>query len=276
MSDTEPRHTRILGRTARRCAVHRPASGQARAPDKMVRALYRNAPARGAGRRVAPAGNVRPRCYRIGIMRYTRRQIGQMALGALPAAGLLRPHRADAGDGGHARARIRRYAGVQVGMNVPYNFGNNNMPGDEVLSRCLDAWRERHRTRSQPVELAMGWTPPAPAARAGGGSGRRRAGCGSGAGRPTSRGRGRSARSTRTRASRFEILKFDGIYAFDDPEMDYAFTLAKTLGARAISCEIDAEGTDARRPVRRQAPAHGRLPRACGNQARSTGRRRSR
>jgi len=41
-----------------------------------------------------------------------------------------------------------------------------------------------------------------------------------------------------------EILKLDGIYAFDDQEMDYAFALAKAVGARAISCEIDAKGTE--------------------------------
>jgi sugar phosphate isomerase/epimerase len=41
-----------------------------------------------------------------------------------------------------------------------------------------------------------------------------------------------------------DILKFDGIYAFDDQELDYAFALANAIGARAISCEIDAKGTE--------------------------------
>ena len=35
-----------------------------------------------------------------------------------------------------------------------------------------------------------------------------------------------------------EIVKFDGIYAFTDQALDYAFELAKALGARAISTEI--------------------------------------
>jgi sugar phosphate isomerase/epimerase len=173
-------------------------------------------------------------------MRYTRRQIGQMALGALPAAGLL-------GRSARTLAMAQRprpdsrYAGVQVGMNVPYNFRNNNMPGDEVLSRCLDLGVSAIELRSQPVELAMGWTPPAPA----GGQAAAQAVAG------RLRQWRRTADLARARAFRtqyedagvaIQILKFDGIYAFDDPELDYAFTLAKTLGARAISCEIDAAG----------------------------------
>jgi Xylose isomerase-like TIM barrel. len=40
-----------------------------------------------------------------------------------------------------------------------------------------------------------------------------------------------------------DILKFDGIYNFSDPEMDYAFGLAKALGVRAISCELEIDGS---------------------------------
>jgi sugar phosphate isomerase/epimerase len=42
---------------------------------------------------------------------------------------------------------------------------------------------------------------------------------------------------------KIDIVKFDGIYNFTDPEMDYAFGLAKAAGARAISCELEHEGT---------------------------------
>lgn len=174
-------------------------------------------------------------------MRYTRRQIGQMALGALPAAGLLARGARLSAVGRQTRPSSK-VAGVQIGVNVPYSFGNNNMPGDEVLTRCLALGVSAVELRSQPVELAMGWTPPAPAA-------------GRGAAQAVA-GQLRQWRRTAdlARADAFrrqwadagvaiEILKFDGIYAFDDPEMDYAFTLAKRLGARAISCEIDASGT---------------------------------
>ena len=40
-----------------------------------------------------------------------------------------------------------------------------------------------------------------------------------------------------------EIVKYDGIYNMADDEVDYCFNLARTLGARAISCEIDAKHT---------------------------------
>jgi hypothetical protein len=33
-----------------------------------------------------------------------------------------------------------------------------------------------------------------------------------------------------------DIVKFDGIYTMPDDEVNYCFTLARTLGARAISC----------------------------------------
>ena len=41
-----------------------------------------------------------------------------------------------------------------------------------------------------------------------------------------------------------EIVKYDGIYTMADEEVDYCFNLAKTLGARAISCEIDLKHTE--------------------------------
>jgi sugar phosphate isomerase/epimerase len=172
-------------------------------------------------------------------MRYTRRQIGQMALGALPAAGILARRTRLSASGRQTRPNSK-VAGVQIGLNVPYSFGNNNMPGDDVLKRCLALGVSAVELRSQPVELAMGWVAPA---------------AGQGAA-PAVAGQLRQWRRTAdlARADAFrrqwadagvaiEILKFDGIYAFDDPEMDYAFTLAKRLGARAISCEIDASGT---------------------------------
>jgi hypothetical protein len=40
-----------------------------------------------------------------------------------------------------------------------------------------------------------------------------------------------------------EVVKYDGIYDMPDAEVDYCFTLARTLGARAISCEIDLKHT---------------------------------
>jgi hypothetical protein len=43
-----------------------------------------------------------------------------------------------------------------------------------------------------------------------------------------------------------EIVKVDGIFGYSDAAADYAFTLAKALGARAISTEIAEDGQAAR------------------------------
>jgi sugar phosphate isomerase/epimerase len=174
-------------------------------------------------------------------MRYTRRQLGQIALGALPVASLL-----ERGVGGPALLQRPRpnskIGGVQIGLNVPYSFGNNNMPGDETLDRVLQIGISGVELRSQPVEAAMGWVAPPSAPGP--------AGAQAVAG--ALRAWRRTADLAKARAFRtqwenagvlIEVLKFDGIYAFDEAELDYAFTLAKTLGARAISCEIDATGT---------------------------------
>lgn len=174
-------------------------------------------------------------------MRYTRRELGRIALGSLPAVTLLaRAPRVRAL--GQTARPDSKVAGVQIGLNVPYSFGNNNMPGDEVLSRVLELGVSAVEMRSQPVELAMGWTPP-PAA------------TGPAAAQALAaalRQWRRTADLSRAEAFRqkyadagvtMAILKFDGIYAFDDQEMDYAFALAKAVGAHAISCEIDATGT---------------------------------
>jgi len=40
-----------------------------------------------------------------------------------------------------------------------------------------------------------------------------------------------------------QIVKFDGVDKMADPVVDYAFNLARTLGARAISCEIPLSKT---------------------------------
>ena len=44
-----------------------------------------------------------------------------------------------------------------------------------------------------------------------------------------------------------EIVKVDGIFKMSDDELDYAFTLAKTLGGHAISSEISHEESELKR-----------------------------
>jgi sugar phosphate isomerase/epimerase len=146
-----------------------------------------------------------------------------------------------------------RVSGVQIGLNVPYNFGNNMMNGDEVLQRCVHLGVNAVELRSQPVEIFVGI--PASLITAASRSGRNRtpeqmahqreavaALRKARLGVPLSRVR-EFRRKFEAAGVRIDVVKFDGLYARSDEEVDYAFTLAKTLGARAISCEIDVPQT---------------------------------
>ena len=164
-------------------------------------------------------------------MRFTRRAFGKLAM-AIPAAALAPAARVVA-----QRAKPNsKVAGVQIGMNVPYNFGGRDMNADELLDRCLALNVNAVEMRSQPVESFLG----SPAAN------------GQKATPEAMRSWRESLPMSRVAAFRrkfedagvlIEIVKYDGIYAMADAEVDYCFNLAKALGARAISCEIDVKHT---------------------------------
>src|SRR5438094_9081941 len=78
-------------------------------------------------------------------MPYTRRDLGKLALSAIPASLLRAVERPDS-----------KFAGVQVGLNVPYNFGEPKMSGDEILRRCVQLGISVVELRSQPVEAFLG------------------------------------------------------------------------------------------------------------------------
>src|SRR4051794_3929390 len=86
-------------------------------------------------------------------MLYTRREIGKMALAGIPAGAVLL-------DSEVLRAANKpnsKWAGVQVGMNVPYNFGTTPaLSGDEILQKCIDLGVSGVELRSQPVEAFLG------------------------------------------------------------------------------------------------------------------------
>ena len=203
-------------------------------------------------------------------MLYTRRELGRLALAGLPSAGLLL--RSESASGSALARPDSKWAGVQVGMNVPYNFGMGNyMTGDEILSRCVQLGVSGVELRMQPVELFMGSpqaaTAAAAAARtraergAGRAGGRGRAGGGRAALTPEQEAEQKAtAEATRkwrlsapmSKVKEFrkqyddagvaiEIVKVDGIFGFTDDVVDYAFELAKNLGARAISTEISRD-----------------------------------
>jgi sugar phosphate isomerase/epimerase len=141
-------------------------------------------------------------------------------------------------------------------MNIPYNFGLTPvLSADEILERCVQLGVSGLELRSQPVEAFLGVPASAvAAARAAGG-------------RATPSPEQLASRSAaveelrKWRASApmnkvkdfrkkyedagvlIEIVKFDGIYGLTDAELDYSFELARDLGARAISCEIDVPQT---------------------------------
>ncbi len=166
-------------------------------------------------------------------MRMSRRELAELALSALPAAGFFAAPRVSARQ---AATPNSKFAGVQVGMNVPYNFGGRDMNADELLDRCLKLNVSAVEMRSQPVESFLG----SPAA--------------NGQKAPADDMRKWRGTVSMDRVAPFrkkfedagvliEIVKYDGIYDMSDAEVDYCFTLAKALGARAISCEIDAKHT---------------------------------
>lgn len=179
-------------------------------------------------------------------MLYTRRDIGKLALAGVPLASALTKSETLVGAG----KPDSRWEGVQVGMNVPYNFGDNMMSPDETLDRCVQLGVSAVELRSQPVEQFLG----VPVALI--------AGRGRGTPAPDPAAQKQAAEDLRkwrlgvqmSRVKEFrkkwndagvaiDIVKFDGIYNYADDVLDYAFELAKTLGARAISCEIDVPKT---------------------------------
>jgi sugar phosphate isomerase/epimerase len=175
-------------------------------------------------------------------MTLTRRDLGKLAIAAIPAARLLAKQNSD-------------WGGVQVGLNVPYSYGNNNMSADETIAKTVELGLSAVECRTQPIEQFMGSpaagkTPP-----------------------PTGRGRppltpeqqaeqaALAADLRKWRLSltndqflaarkKFEdagiaiqIMKVDTINNMDDEVVDYCFNLANALGAHAISCEIPLSRT---------------------------------
>jgi sugar phosphate isomerase/epimerase len=171
-------------------------------------------------------------------MRYSRRQIVQLALASVPGARLLTPAALGAFQG-KTNSKVN---GVQIGMNVPYNFGGRNMPADQLLQNLITLNVSGVEMRTQPVETYMG----APATLIDG------RGNNPGVAEELAKWR-LAAPMDKARAFRkmyndagvlVEIVKVDGLFGLSDPVVDYVFTLAKTLGARALSTEIAAEGPE--------------------------------
>ena len=192
---------------------------------------------------------------------YTRREFSKIALAALPAAGLWSAASAPLRAAGAASTTTpatkpnSKVNGVQIGLNVPYSFGNNVMGADEVLKNCVQLGVSSLELRTQPVELFLG-VPEALL--------NTRAAATGGAAVPADpalvQANAEKLRQWRLGASMdrvkefrrmyessgvlIEILKVDNMFRLTDDVLDYNFTMAKILGARAISCEISAKEDD--------------------------------
>jgi hypothetical protein len=184
-------------------------------------------------------------------MQLTRRDFGKITLGAslMPALQSSQP--------------ASKFAGVQVGINVPYSF-RGQLPGtaSDILDVCRQLGISAVELRMQPVEHVLGSPAPYPAAVArGAGAGGR--GAEPPAAAPTREqlaaqraaadelrqwrlslpmARVREVRDKYERAGvKIDIVKvdpFDAVFDMTDEEVNYFFELARNLGARAISCEL--------------------------------------
>ncbi len=172
---------------------------------------------------------------------YSRRDFAKLALTALPGAALFRaagPLFAAEAAAGKTGSKI---AGVQLGINVPYSFGNPLLSGDEILKNCLQLGLSAVELRTQPVEAFLGVPANLVSPKNTVAKGAAAAGA-----EELKKWRG-SVSMDRVKEFRkkyesagvlIEVVKVDGIFKLSDGELDYFFALAKALGGRAISTEI--------------------------------------
>lgn len=195
-------------------------------------------------------------------MQYTRRDIGKLALAALPASTLL------------AAKPNSKWGGVQVGINAPYSFTRMSGTADKIIDYMTQIDLSACELRLQPVEAYLGApgvyasANDAPGGAARGGGGGARGGSGRGGGRGGSGRGGIRVRAPLTPEQEAEakklsdwrlalsmdkikdfrkkyedagiliqILKIDNFNSFSDPVTDYFFTVAKNLGCHALSTE---------------------------------------
>jgi sugar phosphate isomerase/epimerase len=190
-------------------------------------------------------------------MAYSRRELGRLAVGAIPAALWVGNAGAGAAPGAQAGRPSSVWGGVQVGIIAPYAFQGTATTVDDILARTVELGLSAIELQSGPVETFAGLSPE-PAA-----TGRGAA--------PAPGGRGGAPRepSAADIAAAFEraavvrkwrlsqplrkyqelrekyeaagvaiqIVKFNLGDNWTDDEIDYAFQTAKALGCRAITCE---------------------------------------
>jgi sugar phosphate isomerase/epimerase len=164
-----------------------------------------------------------------------RRQFAQLATGALLAPSFARA----AAPAGKPNSKVN---GVHIGINAPYSFGNAAMSADDILKTLVQLGLSSVELRTQPIEAAFG----APANLTSAKSKVLPAGAADDHAKQlrawregVDMAKARDFRQRWEAAGVFlEVIKVDGVLKMSETELDYAFTLAKTLGARGISTEI--------------------------------------
>ena len=199
-------------------------------------------------------------------MKVTRRDVGKLALAALPGARMFANPNSS-------------FGGVHIGINAPYSFHGTASSADEILQALVQLGLSTVELRSQPVEAFLG-APDVGRGRfrrrrtgdtVGGGGQRETRGGGPepAAVQQRRRGRGRAPLTPEQQATRaaateelrkwrlstsmvgfkafrkkyedegvtIDIVKFDRVDSMTDDELDYSFEVANALGARFITCE---------------------------------------
>ena len=158
-------------------------------------------------------------------MSFTRRDLGRLALAALPASLLAKPD--------------SKWGGVQIGINVPYSY--RGLPGsaEDVLVMTTGLGLIAVELRSQPVEACF-WGSEFFAHRYGSGDHRR------GESRYSRGGRGAGEMAAGGLIKKFkefrkkyedaglaiQVVKFDGVDKMKDEVVDYAFEVAEQRWGR--------------------------------------------
>lgn len=177
---------------------------------------------------------------------HNRRDFVKLSLMALPVVGgisFLNQLKAAELANPHQGKPDSKVAGVQLGLNVPYSFGVLKMSGDEILKNCIQLNVSAVELRTQPVEAFLGVPDHL-----------------IGSKKPDAIKQLQEWRKSismdrvaefrknyETAGVLIQIVKVDGIFTMSDDEVDYAFALAKALGARAISTEISHKDDDLKR-----------------------------
>jgi hypothetical protein len=119
-------------------------------------------------------------------------------------------------------------------MNVPYNFCTRTMPVDEVIAKTTQLNVSAVELRSQPIELSLGVPPVLLEQGRGADAQKQKADDLRNWRLKYDPAKAAAVRKTFQDAGiSTDIIKYDGIYDFSDPELDYAFSLAKMMGAKA-------------------------------------------